>query len=82
MSKVKNFIKRHKTAVICSCVTVIGMVGIRIVYKSMNSLDYPLEFDNLTVADFGKVGEKVIEACPGVKPDTVVKSWCMKVPKN
>lgn len=81
--KVKEFIKEHKLEFIWTGVTIVTAVTIGKFYNSrINKLDYEMNFENLTIADFGNVGEKLCEAYPSIKPDTVVKAWRIAIPKN
>jgi len=81
--KVKGFMRRHKTKFVIFGGCVIGyVVGGKVVCKSVSKIDTNIDIPNLTIADFGRVGEEIMEKCPGVNSDTVVKAWRIAIPKN
>ena len=89
--KVKNFVKKHKKEIIIYSVygvfAGIGMshtfeciqnrIASRKMQKNMNMIDIP----NLTIKDFGKVGETIISHYDGsLSKDTPIKYWNVVVP--
>ena len=81
--KVKNFVKEHKGVIAFYSLAIVGTaLGTRYckytthkereeLMKNMTVLDIP----NLTVSDFGKVGEEIISKIDEVTKDTPVKEW-------
>lgn len=83
IGKVKGFIKRHGVKFVIIGGAAIGYaVGVKMLCKSINKIDTNIDIPNLTVADFGRVGEEILEKCPDVTPDTVVSAWRVGIPKN
>lgn len=83
MEKVKGFFKKHKNKFfIIGGVAVGYVIGKTVVCRAVEKLDTNIDIPDLTIADFGKVGEEIIEACPDIKPDTVVQAWRVSIPKN
>ena len=89
--KVRNFVKEHKKEVIIYSVygvfAGIGMahtfeciqnkITSRKMRKNMDVIDIP----NLTIKDFGKVGEKIISYYDGsLSKDAPIKSWNVAIP--
>ena len=89
--KAKNFVKEHKKEIIIYSVygvfTGIGMahtfeciqnrITLRKMRKNMDVIDIP----NLTIKDFGKVGEKIMSHYDGLlSEDTPIKSWNVIIP--
>ena len=89
--KVKNFVKEHKKEIIIYSVygvfAGIGMahtfeciqnrITLRKMQKNMNVIDIP----NLTIKDFGKVGETIMSHYDGLlSKDTPIKYWNVVVP--
>ena len=89
--KVKNFVKEHKKEIIIYSVygvfAGIGMahtfeciqnrITSRKMQKNMNAIDIP----NLTIKDFGKVGETIMSHYDGLlSKDTPIKYWNVVVP--
>ena len=92
--KVKNFVKEHKKEIIIHSVygvygvfAGIGMahtfeciqnrIALRKMQKNMDVIDIP----NLTIKDFGKVGEKITSHYDGLlSKDTPIKSWNVVIP--
>ena len=89
--KVKNFVKEHKKEIIIYSVygvfAGIGMshtfeciqnrIALRKMQKNMDMIDIP----NLTIKDFGKVGEKIVSYYDGLlSKDATVKSWNVVIP--
>ena len=89
--KVKNFVKEHKKEIIIYSVygvfAGIGMahtfeciqnrITLRKMQKNMNVIDIP----NLTIKDFGKVGEKIMSHYDDLlSKDTPIKYWNVVVP--
>ena len=89
--KVKNFVKEHKKEIIVYSVygvfSGIGMahafecihnrIALRKMQKNMNMIDIP----NLTIKDFGKVGETIISHYDGsLSKDAPIKSWNVVIP--
>ena len=83
--KVKNFVKEHKEDVIRFSYYALG-VGVGIGICKLESVKKHKEFmkdctmlniPNLTIKDFGKVGEEVISTIDEVTKDTPVKGWSM-----
>ena len=81
--KVKNFVKEHKEGIIRFSYYALGVgVGIGIckhmAYKEQKEFMKDttiLKIPNLTVSDFGKVGEEMISKIDEVTKDTPVKGW-------
>lgn len=89
--KVKNFVKKHKKEIIIYSVygvfAGIGMshtfeciqnrIASRKMQKNMDMIDIP----NLTIKDFGKVGEKITSYYDGsLSKDAPIKSWNVVIP--
>ena len=89
--KVKNFVKKHKKEIIIYSVygvfAGIGMshifeciqnrIASRKMQKNMDVIDIP----NLTIKDFGKVGEKITSYYDGsLSKDAPIKSWNVVIP--
>ena len=89
--KVKDFVKKHKKEIIIYSVygvfAGIGMshtfeciqnrIALRKMQKNMDMIDIP----NLTIKDFGKVGEKIVSYYDGLlSKDATVKSWNVVIP--
>ena len=89
--KVKDFVKEHKKEIIIYSVygvfAGIGMahtfeciqnrIASRKMQKNMNVIDIP----NLTIKDFGKVGEKIMSHYDDLlSKDTPIKYWDVVVP--
>ena len=89
--KVKNFVKEHKKEVIVYSVygvfvgigmahafeCIQDMITLRKMQKNMNMIDIP----NLTIKDFGKVGETIISHYDGsLSKDTPIKYWNVVIP--
>lgn len=89
--KVKNFVKEHKKEIIIYSVygvfAGIGMshtfeciqnrIASRKMQKNMDMIDIP----NLTIKDFGKVGEKITSYYDGsLSKDAPIKSWNVVIP--
>ena len=81
--KVKNFVKEHKGDIIRFSYYALG-VGVGIGICKLESVKKHKEFmkdctifniPNLTIKDFGKVGEEVISTIDEVTKDTPVKGW-------
>ena len=81
--KVKNFVKEHKEDIIRFSCHALG-VGVGIGIYKWKSVKKHKEFmedctmfniPNLTIKDFGKVGEEVISTIDEVTKDTPVKGW-------
>ena len=81
--KVKNFVKEHKEDIIRFSYYALG-VGVGIGICKLKSVKKHKEFmkdrtvfnnPNLTVSDFGKVGEEMISKIDEVTKDTPVKNW-------
>ena len=81
--KVKNFVKEHKEDIIRFSYYALG-VGVGIGICKLESVKKHKEFmkdctlfniPNLTIKDFGKVGEEVISKIDEVTKDTPVKGW-------
>ena len=89
--KVKNFVKENKKEIIIYSVYGV-FIGIRMAHtfecirnritlrkmqKNMDVIDIP----NLTIKDFGKVGEKIMSHYDGLlSKDTPIKYWNVVVP--
>ena len=81
--KVKNFVKEHKGVITFYSLAIVGTaLGTgyckytthkerEVFMKNTTVLDIP----NLTVSDFGKVGEEIISKIDEVTKDTPVKRW-------
>lgn len=82
--KVKGFIERHwKKIVFAGVGCTIGYVaGVNVVCKAINKVDTNIDIPGLTIADFGRVGEEIVDKCPGVTPDTIVKAWRVCTPNE
>ena len=89
--KMKNFVKEHKKEIIVYSVygvfVGIGMahtfecirdiITLRKMQKNMDVIDIP----NLTIKDFGKVGETIMSHYDGLlSKDTPIKYWNVVVP--
>ena len=89
--KVKNFVKEHKKEIIIYSLygvfAGIGMahtfeciqnrITLRNMQKNMDVIDIP----NLTIKDFGKVGETIISHYDGsLSKDAPIKSWNVVIP--
>ena len=89
--KVKNFVKEHKKEIIIYSVygvfAGIGMahtfeciqnkIALHKMQKNTDMIDIP----NLTVKDFGKVGEKIVSYYDGLlSKDAPIKSWNVAIP--
>ena len=89
--KVKNFVKENKKEIIIYSVygvfAGIGMshrfeciqnrIASRKMQKNMDMIDIP----NLTIKDFGKVGEKIVSHYDGLlSKDAPIKSWNVVIP--
>lgn len=89
--KMKNFVKEHKKEiVIYSVYGVFAGIGMahtfeciqnritsRKIQKNTDIIDIP----NLTIKDFGKVGEKIVSHYDGLlSKDASVKSWNLVIP--
>ena len=78
--KVKNFVKEHKLDIIRYALGVgvgIGICKWKSVKKHKEFMKDCTMFDipDLTIKDFGKVGEEAISKIDEVTKDTPVKSW-------
>ena len=79
--KVKNFVKEHKKEIIIYSVygvfVGIGICKWKSVKKHKEFMEDCTMFNipNLTIKDFGKVGEEVISTIDEVTKDTPVKGW-------
>ena len=89
--KVKNFVKEHKKEIIIYSVygvfsgigmahafeCIQDMITLRKMQKNMDVIDIP----NLTIKDFGKVGEKITSYYDGsLSKDAPIKSWNLVIP--
>ena len=89
--KVKNFVKEHKKEIIIYSVygvfvgigvshtfeCIRDMITLRKMQKNTDMIDIP----NLTIKDFGKVGEKIISYYDGsLSKDAPIKSWNVVIP--
>ena len=87
---VKDFIERHEWEI--AYVTgvasaVVGMavglsVGAKILRKKASKNTIIVDIPNLTVKDFGKVGEEMIKKNPLINLDTKVPYWSILTPKE
>ena len=89
--KVKNFVKEHKKEIIIySVYGVFAGIGMahafeciqnRITLCKMQKNMDVINIPNLTIKDFGKVGEKVVSYYDGLlSKDASVKSWNLVIP--
>lgn len=89
--KVKNFVKEHKKEVIvyfgygafveigmiCTIKCIRDIITLRKMRKNTDRIDIP----NLTIKDFGKVGETIMSHYDGLlSKDTPIKDWNVVVP--
>ena len=89
--KVKNFVKEHKKEIIVYSVygvfsgigmahafeCIQDMITLRKMRKNTDVIDIP----NLTIKDFGKVGEKIVSYYDGLlSKDAPIKSWNVVIP--
>ena len=85
--KVKNFVKEHKQDIIRFSYYALGVgVGIGIckhmAYKERKEFmknTTVFNIPNLTVSDFGKVGEEMISQIDAITKDTPVVGWMIDV---
>ena len=84
--KVKNFVKKHKKEIIIySVYGVFAGIGMshtfeciqnRIALRKMQKNTDVIDIPNLTIKDFGKVGEKITSYYDGsLSKDAPIKSW-------
>lgn len=89
--KMKNFVKEHKKEiVIYSVYGVFAGIGMahtfeciqnRITSRKMQKNTDIIDIPNLTIKDFGKVGEKIVSYYDGLlSKDASVKSWNLVIP--
>ena len=89
--KVKNFVKEHKKEIIIySVYGVFSGIGIlhtfeciqdMITLRKMRKNTDMIDISNLTIKDFGKVGEKIISYYDGLlSTDAPIKSWNLVIP--
>ena len=92
--KVKNFVKENKKEIIVY--SVYGVYGVfagigmahtfecihnRITLRKMQKNTDMIDIPNLTVKDFGKVGEKIVSYYDGLlSKDAPIKSWNVVIP--
>ena len=89
--KVKNFVKENKKEIIIYSVygafagigmshafeCIQDMIALRKMRKNTDRIDIP----NLTIKDFGKVGEKIVSYYDGLlSKDAPIKSWNVVIP--
>ena len=89
--KVKNFVKEHKKEIIIySVYGVFAGIGMahtfertqtRITLRKMQKNTDIIDIPNLTIKDFGKVGEKIVSHYDGLlSKDAPIKSWNVVIP--
>ena len=89
--KVKNFVKKHKKEIIIySVYGVFAGIGMshtfeciqnRITLRKMQQNTDIIDIPNLTIKDFGKVGEKITSYYGGsLSKDAPIKSWNVVIP--
>ena len=84
--KVKNFVKEHKGVIAFYSLAIVGTAlgtgycKYAIHKKQENVMENTTVFNipNLTVSDFGKVGEEAISTIDSITKDTLVKSWMIE----
>lgn len=89
--KAKNFVKEHKEEIIvysvygvfagigmaCTIEGIQNAIKINKMQKNTDVIDIP----NLTIKDFGKVGEKIVSYYDGLlSKDAPIKSWNVVIP--
>ena len=89
--KVKKFVKEHKKDItiysaygafveigmICTIKCIRDIITLRKMRKNTDRIDIP----NLTIKDFGKVGETIISHYDGLlSKDAPIKSWNVVIP--
>ena len=89
--KVKNFVKKHKKEIIIySVYGVFAGIGMshtfeciqnRITLRKMQKNTDRIDIPNLTIKDFGKVGETIMSHYDGLlSKDAPIKSWNLVIP--
>ena len=91
--KVKNFVKEHKKEVIvysaygafveigmiCTIKCIRDIITLRKMRKNTDRIDIP----NLTIKDFGEVGETIISHYDGLlSKDAPIKDWNVVIPRE